>query len=189
MKVCDIDTVTVRLWFWAVCNNMKTPFMSLFHQNFSVSPLLSLCFSLCLSRSLSFTRLFFSCGVHCKFNTLLFLFLFCWNILNLKLFYICCSSDENFWFWSVIVRLCFWILSVVLKEFQYAFRSCWVFMCLVCLSRSLSLSTLFDSRFFWSFGLHWKFRMLLFSYIVFHSISFVAFLLLKRWHFAILTTY
>ena len=125
LRFCCSSDESLRFWHRdskaVVLNSfrvhMKTPCKRIF-------PLLSqfflsLCFSLCLSRCLSLTwLLFFSCGVHCKLKTLMFLFIvFEWNVF----FFFVCSSDENFWFWFVIVRLWFWILFVVLKQYQYAF--------------------------------------------------------------------
>ena len=85
-----------------------------------------------------------------------------------------CSTDENFWFWPVLVELWFWILFVVLKQYQYAFWFVLDFHVLI-FSVYLALSTLVDTRVFCSFGLQWRFGMLLFSYIVSHSIFLLPF--------------
>ena len=128
--------------------------------------------------------MFFSCGVHCKLKSLMF-----YNFwLERFLLRLVCSTDENFWFWPVLVELWFWILFVVLKQYQYAF---WFVLGFHVLIFSVYLALSLYSRWHQGFLQLWT-RMKVWDVAVFiYSLPFnffVAFLYLKRWPFAVMIT-
>ena len=102
----------ITIWKHRLCHFLSEFFAAFLSLSFSLSvPLSHLVFVSFMVAAVEYT----ASSKHWCFSFIVFE----WNVFFFTLF---AQVMRNFWFWSVIVRLCFWILFVVLKQSQYAFR-------------------------------------------------------------------